>query len=203
MISPLRETTTPISRRSMSAGGISRPPSTTRAELALSAMVSHRVMFQPSIRLSMISIDGHTNAVARKRRQPCSRAPATVGRARTQPRTRRGVGTEWPSKRTRSRRRTCRREVPVVGFVDPHHLLHRLRRKARFVAAELRARRAACPRSAGAGSRTRPPPRWPGTFPSGARSAPDRFGLGECIGRLAPNGITQHADPLSPGEVLP
>jgi len=64
---PSTVSTMPIVRRSRSAIGTSRPPQTTRAEEALSAIVSGSLIFQSATRLSMISSAGSA------RRPPAAR----------------------------------------------------------------------------------------------------------------------------------
>ena len=61
---PLRENSTPSSRRSSSSSGVSRPPSTTRADDALSATVSASRIRQSTIRLSTTSMAGSAPAIA-------------------------------------------------------------------------------------------------------------------------------------------
>ncbi len=64
MTAPLRVTSTPTRRRSMPVTGVSRPPTTSLPEDALSATVSISLIFQSAMRLSTISMAGSTPAMA-------------------------------------------------------------------------------------------------------------------------------------------
>ena len=64
MTAPLRVITMPARRRSKSVMRVSLPPMTSLADDALSATVSISLIFQSAIRLSTISIEGSTPAMA-------------------------------------------------------------------------------------------------------------------------------------------
>ena len=114
---------------------VARPPSTTRADEALSAMVSSSVIFQSRIRQSMISRTGTTKSVARS-----TSATLTPGPSRRRPRT------KATSTSTRGWHRMAGvdgvlledehvvEQVAVVRLVDAHHLLHGPGRQAHLVA---------------------------------------------------------------------
>ncbi len=98
-------------------------------------MVSASLIFQSAMRLSMISIAGANASVAASTSSSVHPAPGRSRRARTRPRPRRAGSSSGRRRPGRPRSRLhVGEQVAVVGLVDAHHLLHRLRRQPDLVA---------------------------------------------------------------------
>ena len=125
--SPLRVSTASMLVMSMSFGDTRASPSTQPAEEALSAMVSHSLIFQSLIRVSISSIDGRERGRGGQHVVlGAARAGQVVGQHEADldldPRVQ--VLADWH--RAVLEHLHLVEQVPVVGLVDAHHLLHRL-----------------------------------------------------------------------------
>ena len=132
--SPLRVSFASIALTSISAGDTRALPSTKPADEALSAMVSHILICQSLILVSMSSIDGTNASVAASTSSSVHSAP---GRSsdRMKPTSTSTRGNRYLPGLHRHvfEHLHLVEQMPIVGLVDAHHLLHHLRRQPHLV----------------------------------------------------------------------